>query len=135
MEAERAPGRRRGQGRTRRVLLLLGEILFAIPAIAAEPEKDLMQFSLFTAVERAVAQFPSIRASEAAREEARAAVGEAEASLFPSLKLNASVIRFEEPMVVTPIHGFAPGQIPLFDETLVQGGIFINYILFDGGGR
>jgi outer membrane protein len=107
---------------------------FAVSA-TAQSKTDKARLSLFDAVERALGYFPSIRASEAVRGEAREAVGEAEASLFPSLNLNSSATRFQKPMVVTPIHGFTPGQLPTFDDTLIQGGVGLSYTLFDGGGR
>jgi OMF family outer membrane factor len=34
-------------------------------------------------------------------------------------------------MVVTPIHGFSPGQIPAFDESLMQGALQLRYDLWD----
>jgi outer membrane protein TolC len=62
-------------------------------------------------------------------------MGEATAARFPSFRLNGSAIQHEEPMLVRPIHDFAPGQIPPFDETLFQGDVALNYTLIDGGNR
>jgi outer membrane protein TolC len=44
-------------------------------------------------------------------------------------------MRFAEPMVTAPLHGFNPQQPPIFDRTLLQGGISLGYTLFDGGAR
>ncbi len=54
---------------------------------------------------------------------------------FPSLSLQGTATQFEEPMVVTPIHGFEPSLIPPFDETLFRAGAVVGYTVFDGGGR
>lgn len=94
-----------------------------------------MPFSLSMAVERALEVFPSVRASRASTQEARAALGEVTAARFPSLRLNSTLTRYEEPTPVTPIHGFSPGRIPSFEKTLIQGGVGLHYTLFDGGAR
>ncbi len=111
-------------------------LMFLVPApAAAGPEAEPTSLSLSAAVQRALAEFPSLRASQAAREEARAAVGEARAARLPALRLDTTATQYEEPMVVTPLHGFAPGQLPAFDETLIQGGVTLNYMLFNSGAR
>jgi outer membrane protein TolC len=112
-------------------LLLL---ILTVPAMAQE-QAVTTQLSLSRAVERALKVFPSIQASKANAEEAQAALGEATAARFPSFRLSGSAIRYEEPSPVSPIHGFSPGRIPQFDETLFQGGVGLNYVLIDGGGR
>ena len=114
--------------------LALFTLIFTVAAMAQE-EAVTMQLSLSKTVERALEVFPSIQASKANTEEAQAALGEAAAARFPSFRLNGSAIRYEEPAPVSPIHGFSPGRIPQFDETLFQGGVGLNYALFDGGGR
>ncbi len=119
---------------------LMGSALFLLililisPAMAQE-QTVTTQLSLSMAVERALTVFPSIQASKANMEEAQAALGEAAAARFPLLKLNGSAIQYEEPTPVSPIHGFTPGRLPQFDETLFQGGVGLNYALFDGGNR
>jgi len=78
---------------------------------------------------------PTIAAAEAAV--ARAASGEREArsALLPSLQLDGSAVRFEEPMVIAPLHGFDPTHPPRFDNALYQGSASLSYVLFDGGAR
>ncbi len=111
-------------------------LIFVFTASAAAQEQAAQTpLSLSMAIEQALEAFPTIRASKANSEQAQAALGETSAARFPSLKLNGSATRFQKPMVVTPLHGFAPGQIPKFDETLIQGGVGLNYTLFDGGAR
>lgn len=87
------------------------------------------------AVDAALATHPSIAARQALQAEAWAAVGEARADWFPSLRVSGSLTQYEEPMAVFPIHGFNPQSLPPFDETLAQGGVSLSYTLFDGAGR
>lgn len=87
------------------------------------------------AVRRALEGYPAVAVAAAAGEEARAAIGEARAAWFPSLRLTAAANRYEEPMAVYPIHGFRPGALPPFERTIYQGGLNLNYALFDGGAR
>ncbi len=93
------------------------------------------RLTLTAAIERAVVAFPTVAAAKAGSDEARAVLGEAKAAWFPSLHLTASATQFEEPMAVTPIHGFTPGSIPPFDETLIQGAATMSFTVFDGGAR
>ena len=67
----------------------------------------------------------------AAEEAHRVSVGER----FPSLRMRGTATQFEEPMVVTPIHGFEPSLVPPFDETLFQAGAMVGYTVYDGGAR
>lgn len=110
-----------------RVITLL---LVAAPLIAEGPPARL---SLVQAVDAAVAGDPAVAAAQAGLAAARAALGEAESTLQPHLDLSGSAVRYEEPMVVTPIHGFTPGQFPEFDETLLQSALSASYLLYDGG--
>jgi outer membrane protein TolC len=89
------------------------------------------EWSLAALVERALAQAPLLRAAAAAEAAAGAELAEATASRLPAASATASAFRYQEPMVVTPIHGFAPGQIPAFDETLIQGALQLRYDLWD----
>ncbi|HET9066598.1 MAG TPA: TolC family protein [Gemmatimonadales bacterium] len=108
--------------------------LLAAPASAQGTQTD-STLTLAAAIRLALATHPSVGAATAALDEASAARGEAAATRWPSLHLASSVTRFQEPMLVTPIHGFVPGQTPPFDETLIQAGATVGYTLFDGGAR
>lgn len=88
---------------------------------------------LADAVDRALARFPSVEASRARQEEARRALDEARFNRRPKGRLTGSAIQYEEPMVVTPIHGFGPGLFPEFDETIGQATLTVSYTLFDSG--
>ena len=66
---------------------------------------------------------------------AEAAVGEQKAARYPSLKLNGSAMRYEEPSIVYPIHAFGLDSFPPLNRTVYQSGLAATYTLFDGGGR
>ena len=88
-----------------------------------------------TAVQLALARHPSLEAAGAALNGAVAALEEAASARLPSLSLDASLTRYQEPMVVAPLHGFDPMRPPTFDRTLAQGGVTVAYTLWDGGVR
>ena len=91
--------------------------------------------SLRDAVAHALDAYPSVSQARARSAEAHAAAGEQVADWFPKLSLSGSAVRYEKPMVVTPIHGFRPELIPPFDETLYQGALTLQFKIFDGFGR
>ncbi len=102
---------------------------------AAEPVPALINLPLNEAIEQALAQYPLIGIADAELQRARAAKSEAMAAWFPSLKFSAAARRYEEQMPATPIHGFAPGTFPTFNEDIAQYGFHVGYTLFDGGRR
>lgn len=94
--------------------------------------------TLLDAAQRALESHPQVGASAAARDEARAAIGEAQAAWWPLLRVSGTATRYEEPMATLPIHGFsgfALGSFPPFDRTLYQGVASLSYALFDGNAR
>ena len=95
--------------------------------VAAQP------LTLTEAVEAALASEPSLSLARSQREGAEAAVDEAEAARRFQLSLTGSVFRHDEPMIVSPIHGFTPDEIPPFDRTLVQSQLGATVLLWDGG--
>ncbi len=102
-------------------------------ALAAAPLQAQEPLTLSAAVKRALARFPSVEAARARQQQAREALGEAQAGRGPRGRITASATQYEEPMVITPIHGFGPGLFPEFDETLFQGQLAVSYTLYDGG--
>ncbi|HSJ05327.1 MAG TPA: TolC family protein [Longimicrobiales bacterium] len=86
-------------------------------------------------VDAALLHHPAAELGRAAVAGAGAAAREAAALQIPSLGADASLNRFQEPMVVAPLHGFDPQHPPVFDRTLIQGSVGISYLLFDGGAR
>ena len=105
-------------------------------AAAALPLRAAPQtLTLAAAADSALATHPAARAAGARLEGARATADAARGALLPGLAANASLTRFQEPMVVAPLHGFDPTDPPGFDRTLVQGRLGVLYTVFDGGER
>lgn len=91
--------------------------------------------TLQEALERAVEVHPTLARARAAADAAASGVEGARGALFPTLALRGSGIRFQEPMLVAPLHRFDPTTVPDFDETLLQGTLGMDWTLFDGGRR
>jgi outer membrane protein len=87
--------------------------------------------TLEEAVSAALLRHPSVAVSAAGVGRAEAGAREVQASLLPALSLEASLTRFQEPMVVAPLHGFDPRFPPVFDRTLGQGALTAAYSLVD----
>ncbi len=97
--------------------------------------QDTTALTLGRAVDRALAAYPTVAVARARADGAAADVGMAKAAWLPRVSLDGSLNRFQEPMVVAPLHGFDPRNPPLFDQTLIQSGLTLNWTLFDFGGR
>jgi len=91
--------------------------------------------TLSAAVETALGTYPGVAAARARLAEADAGVREARATGGPVFRLGLSGLQYDDPMVVSPIHGFSPGLLPPFDETLFQGTLQGSYTLYDSGAR
>jgi outer membrane protein TolC len=87
------------------------------------------------AVARALAHHPEAGAARAEQRRAESALAEAEAGLLPRVDFTGSVMQFQEPMVVTPIHRLDFQDLPEFDETLIQGDLRLEHTVYDGGVR
>lgn len=120
--------RRRAGG----VLLVLPWLLPPGASGAQEPSPPL---TLAEAVERALVLHPAVGRARAAQEGAEAVLTLSRSALLPMVSGQGGVNRFQEPMVVAPLHGFDPRRPPAFHRTLVQGALSLSYLLFDGGGR
>lgn len=91
--------------------------------------------TLARAAELALARHPTLRSAQASHDGARAGIRLAAASLWPQIRADASALRFQEPMVVAPLHGLNPQEPPLFERTLIQIHVGLSYTLWDGGQR
>jgi outer membrane protein len=91
--------------------------------------------TLDRAVTGALASHPTVRSARAGAAAADAAAAEARARRWPDVALRASLTRFQEPMIVAPLHRFDVTQVPQFDRTLIGGDLSLRYTLFDGGAR
>jgi outer membrane protein len=85
------------------------------------------------AVKISLASHPAIAFADANAERGRHVTRGIAAARLPQVNLESSVTRFQEPMVVAPLHGFDPLRPPVFDRTLAQGSVAIGYTLFDAG--
>lgn len=109
------------------------KLMISAALIVATTAANAQTLTLPEAVRSALASEPALAAATAERDIAAAAADEAESALDPHLQLSGSIVQFDEPMVVSPIHGFTPGLIPEFDTTLIQSAISASWLLWDGG--
>ncbi len=109
---------------------LIAALAVAAPLRAADPPAFL---TLEEAVTQALRSNPSVQAAADRVDQAEAAVREAKTGFGPKIAATVLGTEYEEPMVVSPIHSFSPGNFPDFDRTLIQGALNADYILFDGG--
>lgn len=91
--------------------------------------------SLEEAVAMALDLHPALRMERARVGAARHAVSEARGGYLPQARVDAFGMRYQEPMVVSPLHGFDPQSPPLFDRTLMQFQASVGLTLLDGGLR
>ena len=91
--------------------------------------------TLDQAVESALLTHPALAGALARADGAAETLEVARAARLPGALLSASVTRFQDPMVVAPLHSFDPTNPPSFDESLVQGRLGLQYTLFDSGER
>jgi len=103
--------------------------------LVAAPTAAQSRLPLDEAVRSAVGHHPSVGASRASADRSRAAIAEATAPYYPRLTVGTSATRYEEPTIVTPIHGFEPDATPPFDDTVFTLRSTLSYTLFDGGIR
>lgn len=87
------------------------------------------------AVRLALQTYPSVAAAEARAEGVEAQQGVARSQWFPSLGVSASGTRFQDSMLVAPLHGLDFTVLPEFDRTLYRGNVDLTWTLFEGGGR
>jgi outer membrane protein TolC len=109
--------------------------LVALQVHAQAPPERAPRLLLENAVESALSTYPIVQRAEAGHAAARAGVRSSRAAYFPSLRLSGTLARYQKPMVVTPLHGFSPGQLPQFDRTLIQGAASLSLLVFDGFAR
>jgi outer membrane protein TolC len=117
------------------LFMLAGDLSGAAPGILPADTVESRTLTLSAALQLALARHPSLVLADAAVESAASGVRAASSERLPLLSTDASFMRFAEPMVTAPLHGFNPLQPPSFDRTLFQGGISLGYTLFDGGAR
>lgn len=123
---------RRGHGRASPVILGLAVLVPLGKARGQEPPAPL---TLSEAISLALDHHPAVGQAEALHAAAASAVRQARGALYPALSVEGNLTRFQEPMVVAPLHGFDPTAPPTFDRSLAQGYLSAGYLLWDGGAR
>ncbi|HEX6308026.1 MAG TPA: TolC family protein [Longimicrobiales bacterium] len=116
-------------------LLLLFLLPGGAPGQEARSNPPGARLTLVEAARLALERYPAVAASDAQLWEAESAASKAASALWPTVQLSATAMRFEEPMLVTPLHVFDPQAPAPFDETLVQGTVTARYTVWDGGER
>lgn len=109
-------------------------ILPILLSIAATTQ-DTIRISLSEAVGAAVRSYPAVAIAQAQQERADADVATARSSLLPHAQMDVSLTRYQEPMIVYPLHSLNLTAPPAFDRTLVQPGLSVGYTLYDFGAR
>src|SRR5262245_16753195 len=107
--------------------------LLLIAGIVAPP--DTVRLTLHRAVDRALASYPTLAAARAQRDRVAADLGDAKSQRLPRLSLDGQLFRYQKPNIVAPLHGLDPGNPPIFDATLVQTGVLLNWTVMDFGNR
>lgn len=103
--------------------------------LGAQEAAGPLPLTLSTAVERALGRYPAVTAARARVDEAAAATAETRTSHGPMVKLGASALQYDDPMITSPIHSFSPADFPPFSETIVQGSLNFTYTLLDSGAQ
>src|SRR5262245_36596809 len=96
---------------------------------------NAQSLSVGQAAQLVAERHPIVAAARASVARAQAGVQEAGAARLPTVGIDASLTQFQKPMVVAPIHSLRPGNLPEFDNTLIQGNLGANYTVYDGGLR
>jgi multidrug efflux system outer membrane protein len=102
-------------------------------AFAQEPAQR-EALTLEHAITLARENHPSVGVARAGEDVAAAALRQAKSAWWPQLATQANVTRFQEPMLVSPIHGFTEDQFQRieFANTLIQGNVSLGWTILDG---
>ena len=95
----------------------VGRVDAQVPGVAAGAADTL---TLAGALTVALERDPHLMAASAGADAAAAGRVQARAAWLPSLIGSGTVTRFQEPMVVAPLHRFDPNSPPDFDRTLAH---------------
>ncbi len=118
--------------------LLMGTILCPFPAGAAQQDDSLPtppgELTLGWAVDAALIHYPAVAVAQQGLEGARAGQGSANAAWWPRLTVGGTISRFQFPMLVRPLHELDANKIR-FDNEPIQGSVFMDWLVFDGGER
>lgn len=97
--------------------------------------QDTTRLTLQHVVERALTTHPAVASARAVVDRSAADLSDARSRRLPGLNFDAAVNRFEQPMIVSPLHGLDLRNPPLFDRTPYQAGLSLNWTVLDFGRR
>lgn len=107
----------------------------AVAVFALSGSLSAQSLTVTEAARLTAARHPARASAQANLLRAEAGVREVTAARLPVVGTEANFTRFQEPMVVAPLHGFDPRNPPTFDRTLLQANLNASYVLYDGGAR
>jgi outer membrane protein len=107
----------------------------ALATFALSAGAHAQTLTLAEALDSALATHPAVAGADARLLASERAGDAARAARLPAAALTVNLTRFQEPMVVAPLHSLDIADPPVFDRTLVQGQVGAQYTLFDGGVR
>lgn len=102
---------------------------------ALQSSQDTTRLTLATALDRALASHPTVALARAGVDVAVADVRQARAPWLPMVSLDGAVNKFQEPMIVYPLHRLDLRNPPVFDTELSQVSLGAAYTLYDFGAR
>lgn len=104
-------------------------------ATVLQSPQDTARLTASAAVDRALASHPTVALARANVDVASAEERQARASWLPMVSLDGAVNKFQEPMIVYPLHRLDLRNPPVFDTELSQFSLGASYTLFDFGAR
>ena len=107
------------------------------PASGVSPPPQVQEpsLSLAQAVNQALEVAPRRAMALASISRAESEVRAAKSQGLPQFGFDGVAVRFDEPMLVAPLHGLDFTRAPDFERTLLQAEFGLGYVLFDGGAR
>lgn len=110
-------------------------MIAALLLALAVQAQDTARLTLQSVVDRALNTHPAVAAAAAARDRSTAELADARSRLLPGLNLDGAITRFQQPMIVAPLHGLDLRNPPLFDHTPYQAGLSLSWTVLDFGRR
>lgn len=104
-------------------------------AAALQSPQDTARLTASIAIDRALASHPTVAFARASVDVAAADERQARAAWLPMVSLDGAVNKFQQPMIVYPLHRLDLRNPPVFDTDLSQVSLGASYTLFDFGAR
>jgi outer membrane protein len=104
-------------------------------AAALQSPQDTARLTVGIAIDRALATHPSVAFARAGVDVAAADERQTRAAWLPMVSLDGAVNKFQQPMIVYPLHRLDLRNPPVFDTDLSQVSLGASYTLFDFGAR